>query len=100
MSGLLEGPGSRLMHYAIAGTLGQLIVRAATAARPVLAPAARRGLVAGLAGGMVAGRRWGVAAEEARLWAGDVLAQAHAQVGEPAPAPSGTGSGDGHGHGH
>jgi hypothetical protein len=91
---------ARLVDYAIAGTVGQLIVRAAVSARPKLGPALRRATVAGLAGGLVTGRRLASAGEETRLRIGDLLAEAHARLGEPAPAPPGPASGDGHGHGH
>jgi hypothetical protein len=37
---------------------------------------------------MITGRRLAAAAEEARLRVGDLVAEAHAKVGEPAPAPS------------
>jgi hypothetical protein len=94
------GPLPRLVDYAIAGTIGQLIVRAAVAARPYLAPAARRATVAGLAGGMLAGRRLAVAAEEARLVVGDLVAEAHAKVGEAAPAPAPRSPGPEHDHEH
>jgi hypothetical protein len=89
-----------LVDYAIAGTVGQLIVRAAAAARPWLAPAARQAVVTGLAGGLIAGRRLAAAGEEARLRVGDLVAEARARVGEPAPAPSDPKVADGHGHGH
>jgi len=78
---------ARLLDYAITGTVGHLVVRAAVAVRPTVAPAARRAVVSGLAAGMTTGRRMVAAAEEARLRVGDLMAEAHAKVGEPAPAP-------------
>lgn len=85
---MVAGPlFGRLVHYAIAGTAGTVIVRAATALRPRVAPAARRATVSGVAVGIVAGRRLGEVAEEARLQAGDILAEAHGRLGEPAPPP-------------
>lgn len=80
---------SRLAHYAIAGTAGNLIVRGATRLRPYAAPAARRATVKVIAAGIVGGRKLGDAAEEARLQAGDLLAEARADLGETAPAPGG-----------
>jgi hypothetical protein len=80
--------------------MGQLIVRAAVAARPSLGPATRRAAVAGLAAGMVTVRRLAAAAEDARLQLGDLVAEAHAKVGEPAPAPAPNSSGVDHGHEH
>jgi hypothetical protein len=93
-----HGPVSRLVDYAVAGTIGQLIVRGFLAARPMLGPAARRAAVAGLAGGMLTGRRLAAAAEEARLRIGDLVAEAHAQIGEPAPAPTARPAGNDHEH--
>ncbi|MGQ0623192.1 MAG: DUF1490 family protein [Sporichthyaceae bacterium] len=77
----------RLVQYAVAGTLGNVIVRSAGRARPYVAPAARRAAVRGIAAGIVGGRRLGDVTEEARLAAGDMIAEARATLGETAPAP-------------
>ncbi|HEX3826736.1 MAG TPA: DUF1490 family protein [Sporichthyaceae bacterium] len=97
MSSSSEGLLVRLADWAVAGTVGHLIVRAAVAARPTVAPLARRAVVNGLAGGLIGGRRLATMGEEARLRFGDLVAEAHAKVGEPAPAAT---SPAGHGHGH
>ena len=80
---------SRLGHYAIAGTAGNLIVRGATRLRPYAGPVARRATVRVIAAGIVGGRKLGDTAEEARLQAGDLFADARASLGETAPAPGG-----------
>jgi len=86
--GLLAGPlWRRLASYAAIGTAGDLVVKGASRAGPVVAPAARRTAVTGIAQGILLGRWLGEVAEEARLRAGDVLAEAHASLGEEAPAP-------------
>ncbi|MER7110520.1 DUF1490 family protein [Streptomyces sp. NPDC000229] len=89
----------RLAHHAVSGVVGGLVIRAAVKAAPTAKPAARRALVNGMAGGIVAGRRLGAAAEEARLKAGDLLAEARQQLGEEAPPPSAVGV-EGHDHDH
>jgi|GraSoiStandDraft_60_1057301.scaffolds.fasta_scaffold408181_2 hypothetical protein len=77
---------------AAAGVLGDLIV---TGARRVIPQqAGRRLMVRAMAGGIVLGRRLEQTAEEARLKAGDLLAEARASLGEEAPAPA---AGDGAG---
>ncbi|HEY0399080.1 MAG TPA: DUF1490 family protein, partial [Acidimicrobiia bacterium] len=77
---------------AAAGVLGDLIV---TGARRVIPQqSGRRLMVRAMAGGMVLGRRLEQTAEEARLKAGDLLAEARASLGEEAPAPA---DGDGAG---
>jgi hypothetical protein len=70
---------------AAAGVLGDLIVTGARRALP--AQAGRRVAVRALAGGIVVGRRLESAAEEARLLAGDLVAEARASLGEAAPVP-------------
>lgn len=75
---------------AAAGVLGDLLV---SGARKVLPDqAGRRLVVRTMAGGIVVGRRLEQAAEEARLLAGDLLAEARAALGEETPAPA---AGDG-----
>ncbi|QES47030.1 hypothetical protein DEJ50_03335 [Streptomyces venezuelae] len=87
----------KVAHYAVSGVVGALIVKNL----PVAAPAARKALVQGVAGGIVASRWLAEAAEEARLKAGDVLAEARTSLGEEAPPPSAVkvDSAD-HGHEH
>lgn len=90
----------RLAHYAVAGTIGSIIVKGATALRPRVAPVTRKLTVQTLAAGIVAGRKVGEVTEEARLKAGDMLAEAHASLGDPAPAPAAHDIGAAHGHEH
>ncbi|MGP3975855.1 DUF1490 family protein [Streptomyces sp. 8N114] len=91
----------RLVHFAVSGTLGGLIIRGASKAAPKVKPVARRALVNGLAGGIVSGRWLGSAAEEARLKAGDMVAEARSSLGEEAAPPSAVSvEGDDHGHEH
>jgi hypothetical protein len=81
---------------AAAGVLGDLIV---TGARRVIPPqAGRRLVVRAMAGGMVLGRRLEQGAEEARLLAGDLLAEARASLGEEAPVPAAGDGAGGHEH--
>ncbi|WP_370423545.1 DUF1490 family protein [Streptomyces sp. QH1-20] len=89
----------RLAHYAVSGVVGGLIIRGAAKKLPEAKPAARKALVGGIASGIVAGRWLAGAAEEARLKAGDVLAEARTTLGEEAPPPSAVGVED-HDHGH
>ncbi|WP_282697271.1 DUF1490 family protein [Streptomyces sp. CC208A] len=74
----------KLAHYAVSGVVGALIIQKLPDAKP----AARKAVVGGLAGGIVAGRWLSEAAEEARLKAGDMLAEAHTSLGEEVPPPS------------
>jgi hypothetical protein len=83
------------VDYAVAGTVGNLIVRSAIALAPIVRPAARQAVVAGLAGGILGSRRVLRVGEHARLKAGDLLAEAYQRLGEQAPVPSAAG-GDGH----
>jgi hypothetical protein len=81
---------------AAAGVLGDLIV---TGARRVIPDhAGRRFVVRAMAGGIVLGRRLEGAAEEARLRAGDLLAEARATLGEEAPIPAAGNGAAGHEH--
>ncbi|MFI1354147.1 DUF1490 family protein [Streptomyces sp. NPDC020898] len=89
----------RIAHYALSGTAGVLVLRAAAKAGPKTKPAVRRLLVGGIAGGITTGRRLGEAAEEARLKAGDLLAEARESLGEEATPPSAVGV-EGHAHDH
>lgn len=92
-AGLFAGAlGTRLVQYAVAGTLGNLVVKGASRLRPHVAPVARRAAVRAVAGGIVGGRKLGDVAEEARLQAGDVVAEARAALGETAPSPGEAGS--------
>ncbi|MEV3987646.1 DUF1490 family protein [Streptomyces sp. NPDC049837] len=89
----------RLAHHAVSGIVGGVLLRGAAKAAPRAKPAARKALVGGLAGGIVAGRWLGSAAEEARLKAGDMLAEARSSLGEEAPPPSAV-KADVHDHEH
>ncbi|MEU4067589.1 DUF1490 family protein [Streptomyces wedmorensis] len=87
----------KLAHYAVSGVVGVLIVQKLPDAKP----AARKALVSGLAGGIVASRWLSSAAEEARLQAGDMLAEARTSLGEEVPPPSAVQvDHDDHGHEH
>ncbi|WP_274562196.1 DUF1490 family protein [Streptomyces spiramyceticus] len=96
---LAGAAAGRLAHYAVSGVVGGLIIRWASKRRPEAKPVARKALVGGIAGGIVAGRWLASAAEEARLKAGDVLAEARTTLGEESPPPSAV-SVDVHDHGH
>ncbi|GAA2787573.1 DUF1490 family protein [Saccharopolyspora taberi] len=88
---VLAGPvASKLVHYAISGTIGVAVVKAAQRVAPTLGPVAREWAVAAAARGIVVGRTLNGLAEEARLKAGDLIAEAHESLGEQAPAPSST----------
>ncbi|CAM5244045.1 hypothetical protein SCALM49S_02435 [Streptomyces californicus] len=78
----------RITHYALSGTAGVLVLRGAAKAAPKAKPAARRLLVSGIAGGITTRARLGRAAE-ARLKAGDLLAEAKEQLGEDGAAALG-----------
>lgn len=89
----------RLAHHAVSGVVGVAVLRGASKAAPKARPAARKAVVGGIAGGIVAARWLGSAAEEARLKAGDMLAEARSSLGEEAPPPSAVDTG-GHDHDH
>ncbi|HVL98357.1 MAG TPA: DUF1490 family protein [Egibacteraceae bacterium] len=92
---------ARLAHYAVAGTVGNLIVKGAARATPVVRPHVRRLLVSSIAQGIVLTRRLESAAEDSRLRAGDLVAEAKAQLGESAPPPRPADAGEaGRGHEH
>ncbi|MGW0734011.1 DUF1490 family protein [Streptomyces sp. NPDC002851] len=97
---LAGAAAGRLAHYAVSGLIGGAIFRGAVKYAPKAKPAARKTLVSGLAGGIVAGRWLGSAAEEARLKAGDMLAEARSSLGEEAPPPSAVDTGHAHDHEH
>ncbi|MFD5653384.1 DUF1490 family protein [Streptomyces sp. NPDC127039] len=78
----------RIAHYAVSGVVGVAIVRATSKRLPNARPAARKAVVQGIASGLTAGRWLASAAEEARLKAGDVVAEARDTLGEEAPPPS------------
>ncbi|OKK03492.1 hypothetical protein AMK26_18560 [Streptomyces sp. CB03234] len=96
---LVGATAGRVAHFAVSGVIGGLIFRGAAKAAPAVRPAARKALVGGIAGGIVAGRWLGSATEEARLKAGDMLAEARSSLGEEAPPPSAV-QVDGHAHDH
>jgi hypothetical protein len=89
----------RLAHYAASGIVGGLIIRGLSKRLPDGTSAARKAVVGGIAGGIVTSRWLTSAAEEARLKAGDVLAEARTSLGEEAPPPSAV-KVEGHDHGH
>ncbi|MER7000871.1 DUF1490 family protein [Streptomyces sp. NPDC000410] len=94
---IVGATAGKLAHYAVSGVVGGLIIKNLPAAKP----AARKALVSGLAGGIVAGRWLAEATEEARLKAGDVLAEARTSLGEEVPPPSAVEvNHDDHGHEH
>ncbi|MEU2491243.1 DUF1490 family protein [Streptomyces sp. NPDC007883] len=81
---IVGATAGKLAHHAVSGMAGGLIIKNLPAAKP----AARKALVGGLAGGIVAIRWVAEAAEEARLKAGDMLAEARTSLGEEVPPPS------------
>lgn len=96
-----SGLVARLAHYAVAGTVGNLIVRGAVKASPSVRPHVRRLLVSSVAQGIVLTRKLESAAEDSRLRAGDLVAEAKAQLGEPAAPPSPDAASEtGRGHEH
>ncbi|AWI28426.1 DUF1490 family protein [Streptomyces tirandamycinicus] len=98
---LAGAAAGRLAHYAISGVVGGLIIRGATKRLPDGTSAARKALVGGIASGIVAGRWLASATEEARLKAGDMVAEARTTLGEEAPPPSAVKvEADAHGHEH
>lgn len=95
------GFAARLLHYAVAGTAGNLIVKGAARVTPMVRPHARRLAVSAISQGIVLSRRLEATAEDSRLKAGDLLAEARAELGESATPPrqGDAGSGDvGHEH--
>jgi hypothetical protein len=96
---LAGAAAGRLAHYAVSGVVGGLIIRGVSKRLPEGKPAARKALVGGIANGIVAGRRLASAAEETRLKAGDMLAEARTTLGEEARPPSAVRVED-HDHGH
>jgi len=92
--------GRRLLDYAIAGVVGQAIVAGGRAA---LRGGSGRGLLVGaVAQGIRLGRTLETAAEETRLRAGDLVAEARERLGEEATPPTtpSAGAADDHGHVH
>ncbi len=92
------GLGRRLFDYAVAGVFGTAIVRAGSASAAKAQPALRRAAVSAVAGGIVLSRRLGTLTEEARLTAGDLVAEARKRLGEEAPPPDGFAHTGGHEH--
>jgi hypothetical protein len=92
--------GRRIAHYAVAGTAGSVIVKGASSLAPRVAPVARRAMVRTLAAGIVAGRKVGEVSEEARLKAGDLLAEARVVLGETASTPARPAATASHDHDH
>ncbi|MFC5146835.1 DUF1490 family protein [Streptomyces aureoversilis] len=97
---LVGAAAGRLAHYAVSGVVGGLIIQEAAKRLPEAKPAARKALVGSIAGGIVAGRWLASAAEDARLKAGDMLAEARTTLGEEAPPPSAVAAEQDHGHEH
>ena len=75
-----------LLSHTIAGAAGGALVVAASS--PAVRRAARRAAVAALARGIMAGRSLARMAEDARLQAEDLVAEAQLAAGPP-PAPGG-----------
>ncbi|GGT15373.1 DUF1490 family protein [Streptomyces purpureus] len=92
---LASATAGKLAHYAVSGVVGGLLIKYLPEAKP----AARKAVVGGIANGIVAGRWLASAAEEARLKAGDMLAEARTTLGEEVPPPSAV-TVDDHGHEH
>ncbi|WP_326654204.1 DUF1490 family protein [Streptomyces sp. NBC_01750] len=98
---LAGAAAGRLTHYAVSGVVGGLIIRGVSKRLPEAKPVARKALVGGIANGIVASRWLASAAEEARLKAGDMVAEARTTLGEEAPPPSAVSiEDDDHGHEH
>ncbi|QUH03988.1 DUF1490 family protein [Saccharopolyspora erythraea] len=95
---LLGSFAAKLVHYTVSGTVGVAVVRAAEHAAPQLKPKARELAVNTMARGIVVGRTLSGFAEEARLKAGDLVAEAHESLGQEAPAPTSVQAKDEHGH--
>ncbi|MFD7626025.1 DUF1490 family protein [Streptomyces sp. NPDC059851] len=94
---IVGAAAGKLVHYAVSGVVGALLIKKL----PDAAPTARKALVGGIAGGIVASRWLNSAAEEARLKAGDMLAEARTSLGEEVPPPSAVKvDHDDHGHEH
>lgn len=79
------------------GVTGVLVVRLAEGREPGSLP--RKVAVVATRWGIVGTRRAEAAVERARLAAGDIRAQAYADLGESAPPPASRGAG-GHDHAH
>ncbi|MEU5548069.1 DUF1490 family protein [Streptomyces sioyaensis] len=97
---LVGTAAGRLAHHTISGVVGVMIIKGAAKRLPQAKPAARKAVVGSLAGGIVAGRWLASAAEDARLKAGDVLAEARTSLGEEVPPPSAATDGHEHDHEH
>ena len=78
------------------GVVGVLVVRAAERGGPSRLP--RKAAVRATRWGILGSRRAEAALERARLTAGDIRAQAYADLGEQAPPPADRS--DGHSHTH
>lgn len=80
----------------VTGVVGVLVVRAAERGEPGSLP--RKVAVRATRWGIVGSRRAEAAMERARLAAGDVRAQAYADLGEQAPPPADRSGGHDHSH--
>ncbi|SNR83286.1 DUF1490 family protein [Blastococcus mobilis] len=97
-----RGRGARRVLRKAAGTVGTgvvgvLVVRAAEGSEPGSLP--RKVAVRVTRWGILGSRRAEAAVEKARLAAGDIRAQAYADLGEPAPPPAAR-TADRHDHSH
>jgi hypothetical protein len=96
--------GGHMVSHVLAGSLGGALVVAA--ASPAVRQAARRATVAALARGIVMGRTLARYAEEARLEAEDLLAEAQVAAGPDSAGSDGMAGEEaarvasGHGHAH
>ena len=78
------------------GVVGVLVVRAAERGEPGTLP--RKAAVRAARWGIVGSRRAEAAIERARLSAGDIRAQAYADLGEQVPPPADRSGGHDHSH--
>lgn len=95
----LHTPARTLGELAVMSAAGQLLASGVT---HVLRSNTARNLAVGVvADGIVLSRWLGGVAEEARLWVGDLRAEALSVLGEQAPPPTAPGADhDGAGHEH
>ena len=94
------GTAARLLRKALGtvatGVVGVLVVRAAERGDPGSVP--RKAAVRATRWGIVGSRRAEAALERARLSAGDIRAQAYADLGEQVPPPADRPGGHDHAH--
>jgi hypothetical protein len=96
----MGGLSRRLLDCALTGAVGAALYRAGAAVVPRVQPAARRVAVGTLALGIAWSRRLETLTEEARLSAGDLVAEARRKLGEEASPPAAHPGAGGDGHEH